>query len=75
MTQFISSLFGSSSAEKEAERSRQMAEIAQQRQAQQLQEQKAETARQLAGAGKSVRGQRLLMSSESGGLADKLGAA
>ena len=74
MSDFISALFGGSTkASEDVKRQQELARVAQLRQEQTVQDQKAETARQLAGAGKSVRGNRLLIAPEAGGLADKLG--
>lgn len=74
MGDFISGLFGGSTrATEEAKRQQDLSRVAQLRQEQTAQDQKAETARQLSGAGKAVRGNRLLIAPEAGGLADKLG--
>lgn len=74
MGDFISGLFGGSTkASEEQKRQSDLARVAQLRQEQTAQDQKAETARQLSGAGKTVAGSRLLLSQESGGLAQKLG--
>lgn len=76
--QFVQGLFGGNTAEKRAQaaadQERELTRITQAQQRQQAQDNAAQTAGQLAGA-KQVRGQRLLLSKESSGLATTLGAA
>jgi hypothetical protein len=72
----LSSLFGGGggAAAEAAAKEREMSRVAQERQQQQANDQAAETGGAFAGT-KSVRGQRLLLSDKSGGLATTLGAA
>jgi hypothetical protein len=77
MGQFVSSLFGggNKAAEAEAAKSRELSTIASERQQQEAQDQANKTGADLAGMGKTPRGRRLLLSSESGGLGNTLGTA
>lgn len=74
----IEALFGGGGGDQQAEiaRQRELEQIAQQRQQQQLQEQNTAADKSLAGA-KAPRGKRLLLSTESGGVggASSLGGA
>jgi hypothetical protein len=78
----IASIFGGGAdtsaaqaqANAQAQQQRDLANIAQNRQEQAAQDQSADTAKQLAAA-KPVRGRRLLLSGDSGGLASTLGGS
>lgn len=72
----VDALFGNSAkkAQEAAERDRQLAQVAQQRSLQTAQDEAAQAGGQLAGI-KSVRGQRLLLSAESGGTGETMGTA
>ncbi len=75
MGQLVKAIFGggSDNGAEEAKRARELQTIAQTRQEEQLRAQQAETDGQTRATGRAPRGRRLLVASESGGLADKLG--
>jgi hypothetical protein len=83
LTQFVSGLFGgggaarqqAQQAQADAQSNRLLESIAQMRSQQIAQDQSSETGAQLAAGGASPRGRRLLLSTESGGLATTLGTS
>jgi len=74
MGQLVQSLFGGKKDNSaELARQREMQQIAQNRQEEQLRAQEQDTASQTRATGRAPRGRRLLLATEDGGLANTLG--